>query len=104
MVSAPETNWTSLHSRPASCSAARAATMPYSTKLRPHLPQGCMPTPSTTTSLSRSLMGHRLPLPHRAHFVIGLVERFDDQLHLPTGGERRDVGATRELTQHDHLL
>src|SRR6185295_1076096 len=28
----------------------RAALTPYSTKFLPHLPQGCMPTPSTATS------------------------------------------------------
>src|SRR4051794_7145427 len=41
----------SRHSRPASASALCAASMPYSTKLRPHLPQGCMPAPSTAMSL-----------------------------------------------------
>src|SRR5215216_5281274 len=50
MVSAPDTSWTSVHWRPASASAACAACTPYSTKLRPHLPQGCMPTPRTATS------------------------------------------------------
>src|SRR5882724_904327 len=52
MVSAPDTNWMSGQATPASASAARAATNPYSTKLRPHLPHGCMPAPSTATSRS----------------------------------------------------
>ena len=45
MVSAPATNWICRQSRPASASAARAATTPYSVKSLPHLPQGCIPAP-----------------------------------------------------------
>src|SRR5437588_10738232 len=45
MVSAPATSWIWRQSRPASASAARAATTPYSVKSRPHLPHGCMPAP-----------------------------------------------------------
>ena len=51
MVSAPDTNWTSRPRRPRRRRARRrAAATPYSTKFRPHLPHGCMPTPSTATS------------------------------------------------------
>src|SRR3954453_15618172 len=57
MVSAPDTKSTSVQAIPASRMASRAAATPYSTKLRPHLPHGCMETPST--AISRSLM---LPL------------------------------------------
>src|SRR6516162_6281146 len=65
MVSAPATYWMSRHPSPASSSAASAATTPYSTKLRPHLPHGCIPTPSTATSLMTALRAFALwsPLP-----------------------------------------
>src|SRR5690606_23632345 len=52
IVSAPATYCTSDHASPASASAALAAANPYSTKFRPHLPHGCIPAPSTATSLS----------------------------------------------------
>ena len=47
-VSPPAMNCTSVHSSPASFSALRAATMPYSEKFRPHLPHSCMPAPTET--------------------------------------------------------
>src|SRR5437016_12599131 len=112
MVSAPETNCTSVHARPASASASRAAATPYSTKLRPHLPHGCMPTPRTAMSLSligspclvprpvhrsatlelrsslRSASGQRgarscrLPLPDEVRVVVVLVEGLEHELDL----------------------
>src|SRR3954464_2472440 len=95
----------SLHSTPASANAARAATTPYSTKFRPHLPHGCIPAPRITTSLAFGLTSaHHLPLPHRVDGVVVLVERLDDELHRLPGAQRRDVGAARELPEHDHLL
>ena len=36
-----------------------AAASPYSTKLRPHLPQGCMPAPRTATRLSSGIGASR---------------------------------------------
>src|SRR5574341_821366 len=111
MVSAPETNWMSRHSRPASFSAASAAATPYSTKLRPHLPHGCIPTPRTTTSLMgrsappsrpsgqgsaplRASRSYRPPLPHDVLVVVVLVQR--PQLEL-------DVGADRQLGRVDSV-
>src|SRR5579863_10745364 len=87
MVSAPETNWTSFHDTPASRMASRAAASPYSTKLRPHLPQGCMPTPSTATLRSSGTGGprsarHRPPLPHQVLVVVVLEEHVHHELDL----------------------
>src|SRR4029450_692924 len=92
---------TSRHASPASASAARAATTPYSTKLRPHLPHGCIPAPRITTSLTSA---HHLPLPHGVDGVVVLVERLDDELHRLPCVQRGDIGAARELPEHDHLL
>src|SRR2546421_2508861 len=103
MVSAPETNWTSLHCRPASPRAARAALVPYSTKLRPHLPHGCMPTPSIATCRRSSGTG-RPPLPDEVLALVVLVERPERQLHLGAHAERGHVGSGGELTEHDHAL
>src|SRR5271163_4566063 len=87
MVSAPETNWTSLHWRPASARASRAAASPYSTKLRPHLPQGCMPTPSTATLRSSGTCiprssRDRPPFPHQVLVVVVFVQHVHHQLDL----------------------
>ena len=79
-----------------------AAATPYSTKLRPHLPQGCMPTPRTaTSSCSRSApaqLGDGLPLPRsRCSVVVVGVQRLDDQLDLAAdaaGRRRRTPAAT----------
>ena len=62
----PATKPTSVQATPASSSAARAAATPYSTKLRPHLPQGCMPTPSTATC--STAISSPPSLPPAAHF------------------------------------
>src|SRR6202051_1273667 len=109
MVSAPETNWTSGHDTRASRMASRAAASPYSTKLRPHLPQGCMPTPRTATLRSSGTRAprssrHRPPLPHQVFVVVVLVEHVHDQLDL--GAHRQvvhcDLG--HDLAHHHHLL
>src|SRR5207248_9807744 len=103
MVSPPARNCTSVQSTPASASAARAATTPYSTKLRPHLPHGCIPTPATTTSLtsttppatlercrlrrrSRDAPRHRLPLVDEVVIVVVAEQLLDDELDLLTDG------------------
>src|SRR5271154_6721200 len=100
MVSAPETNWTSVQATPASARASRAAASPYSTKLRPHLPQGCMPAPSTATLLSSGTgrprsrptsttsttstgstgSTDRTPFPHHVLVVVVLIEGVEYQL------------------------
>ena len=107
MVSAPATNWMSCHARPASASAARAATMPYSVKSRPHLPHGCMPTPRTTRS--RSLLDCapcRRPDVDRAllRAPSSAVQRVDLELHrhpdLQVGGQH----ALGDLAEHDRGL
>src|SRR5947209_8100695 len=106
----------SSHCRPASSSAAWAATMPYSTKLRPHLPQGCMPAPRIATSralmspaprrsggaLSRSCC--RPPLPDEVLVVIVLVQRAEDELDLLPRVQGADVGGRVELAQDDHAF
>src|SRR3954469_2429465 len=89
----------SLHSTPASASAACAATTPYSTKLRPHLPHGCMPTPATTTSVI-----DRLPLPHDVVVLVVTEQVLDDELRLLAYLEVVDAEAVSDLTEHDHLL
>src|SRR5271169_2136629 len=98
MVSAPETNWTSRQARPASASAARAAVSPYSTKLRPHLPHGCMPTPRTATFLSSAMSVSRVvggcqgaPFPDQILVVVVLVEDVGDELHLGADGQIVDT-------------
>src|SRR3954466_10580011 len=122
MVSAPETNCTSRHATPASSRAARAATMPYSTKLRPHLPHGCMPTPATTTSAlirppprpppnngagyrRRSCGGSdRAPLPDEV-FAFGVPEQLlHHQLDLLSDLQVLDRVAVGDLAEDDHLL
>src|SRR5205085_11734218 len=85
-------NCTSCQSTPASASAARAACTPYSTKLRPHLPQGCMPAPRTATSLLNGL-----PLPDQRLAVDVLLNR---QLNLITDLQR--IERTRQHAEHDH--
>src|SRR3984957_11145991 len=109
MVSAPATYWMSVQATPASASASRAAASPYSTKLRPHLPQGCMPTPSTATLRSSGTRasrssGHRPPFPHEVLVVLVFVEHVHHELDLVAHGQviHRDLG--RHLAHHDHLL
>src|SRR5579863_9972011 len=108
MVSAPDTNWTSLHCTPASLSASRAAASPYSTKLRPHLPQGCMPTPRTATLRSSGTRAprsgrHGPPFPHQVLVVVVLVEHVHHQLDL--GAHRQVVhGDLGDDLAHDHHL
>ena len=80
----------------ASASAARAAWTPYSTKGRPHLPHGCMPTPRTATSW---LIGRPswARTPHRpgasarcVRSPLGVgVQGLDDQLDLRADDARR---------------
>src|SRR5580658_9211902 len=109
MVSAPDTNWTSAHDTPASASAPRAAANPYSTKLRPHFPQGCMPTPRTATLRSSGTRAsrsgrHRPPFPHQVLVVVVLVEHVDDELDLGAHREVVHGDLGHDLTHHDHLL
>src|SRR5579862_7364435 len=114
----------SAHVTPASARAASAAATPYSTKLRPHLPHGCIPTPRTATSVliarssrltwrvlsavrsTRSLRApsDRLPLPHQVFVLVVLVERAHDELDLVAGVQRRQVHAGHQLAEHDHPL
>src|SRR5688572_17699644 len=77
---------------PASARASRAASTPYSTKLRPHLPHGVMPTPATIAS---PIAGH-LPLPHELVLEEGLDDELDggDGERLVRVG-RRHVGRRR---------
>src|SRR3954465_2456901 len=89
----------SLQARPASSSAARAATTPYSTKLRPHLPHGCMPTPATTTSVI-----DRLPLPHDVVVLVVTEQDPDYEPRLLAYLEVVDAEAVSDLTEHDHLF
>src|SRR5947209_8645270 len=103
MVSAPATYWISDHSRPASPSAARAALTPYSTKLRPHLPHGCMPTPRIATCRFASGT-RRPPFPDQVLVLVVLVEGPERQLHLGAHAEGADIGAGHELAKHDHAL
>src|ERR1700692_2055033 len=109
MVSAPETNWTSVHDTRASRMASRAAASPYSTKLRPHLPQGCMPTPRTATLRSSGTRAprsgrHGPPFPHQVLVVVILVEHVDDELDLGADGEVVHGDLGYDLAHHDHLL
>src|SRR3954447_17584629 len=101
----------SRHCTPASASAARAATTPYSTKLRPHLPHGCMPTPATTTSLicapparPSRCCSDRLPLPHDVVVLIVAEQVLDDELDLLPDLEVVDAVAVGDLAEDDHLL
>src|SRR3954463_3979052 len=96
--------------------------MPYSTKLRPHLPHGCMPTPATTTSAlirppprpppnngagyrRRSCAGSdRAPLPDDV-FAVGVTEQlFDHELDLLSDLQVVDGVAVGDLTEDHHLL
>ena len=66
------------HATPASASAACAATTPYSTKLRPHLPHGCMPAPRMAMSCSLtacSSVPQWCPLPDDVLVLVVFVER-----------------------------
>src|SRR4051812_41257159 len=93
--------------------------MPYSVKSRPHLPHGCIPTPSTITS-SRTLMlcppaaaqragrppldkprSCRLPRPHEP---VALVVGVEDGEGYPHRLADRQVGgrdAADDLAEHD---
>src|SRR5450631_1878087 len=114
MVSAPATYWTSVQGIPASARASPAAASPYSTKLRPHLPQGCMPAPSTAMRLSsgidpppsvrRSGAVHRTPLPHHVLVLVVLVEGVEHQLDLGPHGQGVDVDSGHHLAHDHHLL
>src|SRR5580704_7516106 len=101
MVSAPDTYCTSVQGSPASERASPAAARPYSTKLRPHLPQGCMPAPSTATLLSSGI-GHLLgsglpggrrrrrgrpPLPNQVLVLVVFVEGVEHDLHFGPDGQ-----------------
>ena len=77
-----------------------AAARPYSTKLRPHLPHGCMPAPRTATFLSSGI-AQASPLLDRAEPPTGRhfhtryswssssVEGVEDQLDLVAHGAGR---------------
>src|SRR5690554_1997514 len=108
MVSPPATKSTSFQEMPASAMASRAAFTPYSTKLRPHLPQGCIPTPRIATSLLIVLSSdrrlHGAPLPNDDALLFGLEERVEHELHLHPDLEARVVVGLRHHAEHDHLL
>src|SRR5271166_1354581 len=108
MVSAPATYWMSVHATPASRRASPAAARPYSTKLRPHLPQGCMPAPRTATRLESGTGGHRrvgrTPLPDQVLVLFVLVEGVEDDLDLGAYREVGDADPGDHLAHHDHLL
>src|SRR3954451_5066917 len=99
MVSAPDTKSTSVQAIPASRMASRAACTPYSTKLRPHLPHGCMPAPSTATRL---LTG--LPLPDEVVGVVLGVEHIEHELDGHADAQIVDGDAVHDLTHDDELL
>src|ERR1700676_439727 len=114
MVSAPATYWTSVHAPSASARAAPAAANRYSTKLRPHLPQGCMPAPSTAMRLSSGI-GPPLrvrwprntdgaPLPHHVLVLVVLVQGVEHQLDLGPHTQVGDVDPGDHLAQDHHLL
>src|SRR5579884_2093043 len=106
MVSAPATYWTSAQSSPASWRASPAAATPYSTKLRPHFPQGCMPAPRTATRLPSAIAdrpaGHRAPLPDEILVVVVLVEGVEDYLDLGSDAQVGDADAGDDLAHDDH--
>src|ERR1700733_12258774 len=113
MVSAPATYWTSVHWRPASFRASPAAARPYSTKLRPHLPQGCMPAPRTAIRLSSGMCASLavdrlrvdgLPLPDHVLVLVVLVQRVEHDLDLSANGEVVDGHAGDHLAHDHHLL
>src|SRR5579875_1505723 len=123
MVSAPDTNCTSRHLSPASARAARAAASPYSTKLRPHLPHGCMPTPRTATLRSSGTGSSRCrraggaggcgaggpggegpPLPDEVLVLVVLVQRVEDELDLGAHAQVVHPHTPHHLAQHHHLL
>src|SRR4051794_32238966 len=85
---------------PESARAARAAARPYSTKLRPHLPQGCMPAPRT----AMSLLTHRPPVPHEVVGLVVGVEDADDEFDLLTDTQVGQGPSGRDLAEDDELL
>src|SRR4051812_17770638 len=100
-------NCTSFQSTPASVNAARAAAMPYSTNGLPHLPHGCIPIPSTATSvaaMSVSSPGHGLPPPRQLRHAVDLVHGLDDQLHLRADVDIAYSEPVGDLAEHDELL
>src|SRR5271166_6938417 len=105
MVSAPATYSMSVQARPDSVSASPAAASPYSTKLRPHFPQGCIPAPRTATRLS-SGTGRllRSPLPHQVLVLVVLVEGVEDELDLGAHRQIGDTDSGDHLAHHHHLL
>src|SRR5664280_947117 len=111
MVSAPATYCTSVHGRSASARASPAAASPYSTKLRPHLPHGCMPAPRTATLLSSGIRGllsrrgaGRAPLPHHVLVVVVLVEGVEHQFDLAPHRQVGDAHPGHHLAHDHHLL
>src|ERR1039458_8795102 len=113
MVSAPATNWMSVHCRPASSRASPAAARPYSTKFRPHLPHGCMPAPRTAIRLSSGMCAlldvdrlsvDRLPLPDHVLVLVVLVQRVEHDLDLGPDREVVDGDARDDLAHDHHLL
>src|SRR5664280_1994838 len=112
IVSAPDTYWISVHATPASFRASPAAASPYSTKLRPHLPHGCMPAPRTATRLSSGIGGllaagssaNGLPLPYQVLVLVILVEGVEHQGHVGADLEVVDGHPGNDLAHHHHLL
>src|SRR5580692_9168496 len=103
MVSAPATSWICRQSRPASASAARAATTPYSVKSRPHLPHGCIPAPrmynGSGVLIRRSSLMPLLLITSLC-FVAGTPPGVDDALDAGVVGEQ---GHGRQLHLHPDL-
>src|SRR5205085_431919 len=100
IVSAPDTSWMSDQATPASSSASRAAASPYSTKLRPHFPHGCIPAPRTAMG---SVIGGP-PLPDEVLVVVVLEQRVDDELDVHPDRQLVDADVTDHLPHDDHLL
>src|ERR1700728_4994402 len=107
MVSAPATYWTSVQATPAWRRASPAAASPYSTKLRPHLPHGCIPAPSTAPRWASGMCGLRSPwppLPDQVLVLVVLVEGAEDQLDLVAHGQVTHSHPGDHLAHHHHPL
>src|SRR5580704_14265243 len=109
MVSAPATYWTSVQARSASCKASTAAARPYSTKLRPHLPHGCIPAPNTATRLGSGIgpppsdrRRSGSPLPHQVLVFVVLVQGVEHELHLASDGQLVHPDPRHDLAHHHH--
>ena len=86
-------------------SASWAAATPYSTKLRPHLPHGCMPTPRRPrrSGVAASRCGR--PLPDRCSSCSSSSKRVSTtSSHLVADLQLVDADAGDDLAQHDQPL